>query len=263
MSESNGQVGSFVWFDLMTKDIAGAMDFYTKLVGWTTQRFGDGEPRYDMFMVSPEEAMGGLMTLPEEAAATGAPPHWIGFAHVADCAASAAKVGALGGQVMRAPWEIPNVGSCAIVADPQGAVFALFQPLSGSSSGSREAGMGEVSWSELATADQGAAWSFYEGVLGWEKAATMDMGPMGTYLMWRAAGGERSLGGIFDKPAEVPMSFWLHYIRVPDVDAAAEQVKALGGQIVNGPMEVAGGDRVVQCCDPQGAMFALHAVVQA
>ena len=57
--------------------------------------------------------------------------------------------------------------------------------------------------------------------------------------------------------AQIPNS-WLVYFRVPDVHAAAERVKANGGQVVNGPMEVPGGDWIVQAMDPQGAMFAMH-----
>jgi predicted enzyme related to lactoylglutathione lyase len=51
---------------------------------------------------------------------------------------------------------------------------------------------------------------------------------------------------------------WLLYVRVPDVHAASEQVKANGGKILNGPMEVPGGDWIVQAMDPQGAAFAMH-----
>ena len=59
-------------------------------------------------------------------------------------------------------------------------------------------------------------------------------------------------------PRSPPPPHWLLYAKVPDVEAAAETVKSLGGQVLNGPMDVPGGDRVVQCMDPQGAAFALH-----
>jgi len=82
---------------------------------------------------------------------------------------------------------------------------------------------------------------------------------MGKYHMF---GRSFPLGGMMTKTAEMEQSgaptAWGVYFRVKDVDAAAEQVKANGGMVVNGPMDVPGGDRVVQCVDPQGAMFALH-----
>jgi predicted enzyme related to lactoylglutathione lyase len=57
---------------------------------------------------------------------------------------------------------------------------------------------------------------------------------------------------------EMPVCAWCVYFRVADIDQAAKDVVALGGQVINGPMEVPGGDRIVQCVDPTGAYFALH-----
>jgi predicted enzyme related to lactoylglutathione lyase len=66
------------------------------------------------------------------------------------------------------------------------------------------------------------------------------------------------------KPADRPgRSNWLYYVHVPSLDEALAQVKKGGGQVVNGPMEVPDGDRIAQCMDPQGALFALHEVVAA
>jgi predicted enzyme related to lactoylglutathione lyase len=77
------------------------------------------------------------------------------------------------------------------------------------------------------------------------------------YFIFKRNG--RDLGGMFNTSPEMPMPpNWLHYIRVDTADAAAERVKANGGQVLNGPMDVPGGDRVAQCSDPQGAMFAVH-----
>lgn len=71
--------------------------------------------------------------------------------------------------------------------------------------------------------------------------------------------GEESFGGMFNKPDEMPgPPMWLYYIQVDDVRASVEKVVELGGQVLNGPMEVPGGDLIAQCVDPQGALFALH-----
>jgi predicted enzyme related to lactoylglutathione lyase len=83
----------------------------------------------------------------------------------------------------------------------------------------------------------------------------MDMGAMGTYQIFSADG--QMIGGMFTKPPAVPAPFWLYYFVVDAIDAAIERVKAGGGQILNGPMEVPGGDWIIQGRDPQGAMFAL------
>ncbi len=84
------------------------------------------------------------------------------------------------------------------------------------------------------------------------------MGPMGKYHMFNRPHG--MIGGMMNKPpemAQVP-PHWAIYFRVPDIDAAVERIKDNGGAILNGPMEVPGGDRVLNAVDPQGAPFALH-----
>jgi predicted enzyme related to lactoylglutathione lyase len=84
------------------------------------------------------------------------------------------------------------------------------------------------------------------------------MGVMGIYHFYKRNGGDFPLGGIFKKPAEMPVSAWLYYALVKDVRKSAADVAKLGGKVLNGPMEVPGGDLIAQCLDPQGAAFALH-----
>ena len=117
---------------------------------------------------------------------------------------------------------------------------------------------GEFSWHELATSDWRAAIDFYSAVFGWEKMAEHDMGPeMGKYVLFGSNGVQR--GGMFNKPAAMPGGpGWLGYIRVKDVNDAVKKAKAARGTLVNGPMEVPGGDWIAQFVDPYGAMFAVH-----
>jgi predicted enzyme related to lactoylglutathione lyase len=153
--------------------------------------------------------------------------------------------------------DIPNAGKFAVLMDPQGAAFAVYSSDQESPESAWPPNVGEFSWHELATTDREAAFDFYAALFGWEKTEAMDMGEAGIYQMY--GGGGTTLGGMFNKPAEMPgPPFWLFYIRVPDVEIAVEKVMVLGGQVVNGPMEVPGGDKVAQCLDPQGAAFALH-----
>ena len=79
----------------------------------------------------------------------------------------------------------------------------------------------------------------------------MDMGPVGQYQMFGRNGVE--LGGMYNKPAEMPgPPAWTHYMMVDDIQRAADAAKAGGGQIINGPMEVPGGDWIFQALDPAG-----------
>ena len=105
------------------------------------------------------------------------------------------------------------------------------------------------------TTDAEAAMKFYTELSGGSRPRPMDMGPMGKYHMF---GRTFQLGGMMNKPAEmaqVPPN-WGIYFRVADINAAAERVKANGGQILNGRWKCPGGDRIVNCMDPQGAAFS-------
>jgi predicted enzyme related to lactoylglutathione lyase len=97
-------------------------------------------------------------------------------------------------------------------------------------------------------------------LFGWNDMLHMDMGPMGTYLIFGHNG--MQLGGMFDKGrlGQPGPAYWVGYVRVPNVESAIEHAKAAGGSLLNGPMDVPGGDRVAQLADPQGALFALHTV---
>lgn len=207
--------------------------------------------------------MGGLMMLPFEARQAGAPPNWIFYGAVPDTDATVRRAtAALGAEVVAGVNEVPTVGRFAVLKDPQGAVFAILQPAGEVPGHDGEPGQGEFSWHELATTDPSAAWDFYRAIFGWEKTDAIDMGPQGLYQMYGRAG--RPLGGIYRKPAEMPgPSNWMCYVRVASADATAETVERLGGKVLNGPMEVPGGDRIAQCLDPQGAAFAVHSVAAA
>jgi predicted enzyme related to lactoylglutathione lyase len=249
--------GKFVWYDLMTSDPKAAQNFYCQLIGWGTQEWEGGDQPYTMW-TNKETPLGGVMEMPEEVRAAGAPPHWMAYVSVNDVEETVSKVTEAGGSVLHEATDVPGAGSFAVLSDPQGAAFAIYKSASEENqSPSKESQIGEFSWNELATSDYKNAFSFYSELFGWEPQEAMDMGPGGIYQIYGHAGAP--LGGMFNKPAEMtgpPM--WLYYVTVDDVDAAVANVKELGGQVLNGPMEVPDGDRIAQCVDPQGALFALH-----
>ncbi|MCI0433171.1 MAG: VOC family protein [Gemmatimonadetes bacterium] len=246
--------GRFCWYDLMTTDPGAATKFYSKVVGWGTMKW-EGPADYTMWM-NGEAPFGGVNELPEEARKAGAPPHWLAYVATPDVDATVKQAEKLGARVQVPPTDIPTVGRFAVLADPQGAVFAAFTAEADTPGHDGPPNPGEFSWHELATTDPDGAFRFYSDLFSWNKTGDFDMGPMGVYQMYGR--GELPLGGMFSKPDEMPVSAWLFYAMVDDVDEGAKRVTANGGQIANGPMEVPGGDRIVQCIDPQGAMFALH-----
>ncbi len=251
------QMRNFVWYELMTSDQPAAEAFYRAVVGWQMADAGQPGMRYTILSAA-QRGIGGLMTLPAEACAAGVKPGWTGYIGVADTDAAARRIAASGGSIHRAPDDIPNVGRFAVVADPGGAVFALFTPLP------QEQGPppveantpGCIGWHELYAGNgQEAAFAFYAGHFGWTTLDTHDMGAMGEYRIFGAGGAP--FGGMMDKPANVPAPAWSFYVNVDGIDAAAERIKANGGQVLMGPHEVPGGSWIVQALDPQGANFAL------
>jgi predicted enzyme related to lactoylglutathione lyase len=259
---------SFVWYELMTSDPSAAKSFYGDVVGWTADdREYAGMPGFTYTVLSANGAqVAGLMEMPEEPKKAGAGPFWTGYIGVDDVDAKAEDLEKAGGSVHRAPDDIPGIGRFAVVADPHGAVFCLFSPApgeSGDSGGGSGAGVppmtvGHIGWRELMAGDLDTEFAFYSGLFGWKKGDAMDMGPMGTYQLFDVDG--LSIGGMMTKPAGMPAPpHWGYYFTVPEINAAADRVRAGGGAVVNGPMEVPGSAWVIQCTDPQGAYFALVA----
>jgi predicted enzyme related to lactoylglutathione lyase len=247
--------GRFDWFDLMTTDVSAAKAFYSKIVGWKSKKWEKDD--YEMFMVG-EQPIGGVIKLSDEMKKAGAPPSWMAHIETDDVDATAKKAEKLGGKVQHPPTDIPTVGRFAVLTDPQGAVFAIFKPLNPMNDTPRKAGF--FSWHELNTTDYQSAWKFYAELFGWKNTSSMDMGPeLGAYWMF-GLDSQNTLGGMSNVAKQHKMPpHWLYYVTVEDLDAAVANVPKNGGKVLNGPMDVPGGDRIAQCMDPQGAMFALHA----
>jgi uncharacterized protein len=248
--------GRFLWYELLTTDPGAAQRFYTQLVGWDTTSWRAGDEPYTLW-TSGERRIGGLMKLPPQATAIGTPPHWLGYVSTPDADATVAAAVKLGARTLMPAMDVPDVGRVAVIGDPQGAVIGLYTPQEASADEDAPPVIGEIAWHELVTTDHFAAFPFYSALFGWNKSEVMDMGEMGLYQMYGRNG--RTLGGMFNKPKQMDgPAAWLYYIHVGDVRRAAKTVEALGGQVLNGPMEVPGGDLIAQCLDPQGAAFALH-----
>ena len=249
-------LGRPLWYELMTTDMKAAEKFYNAVVGWTTKPF-DGSPMpYTLLHRSAEIPVGGVMNRPE---GMNAPPFWAMYVGVPKLEEGVAKVKSLGGSELSPLIDIPNVGRMQMVKDPQGAAFYLFQPASEQQLPEGTPEIGDASWHELMTTDAASAMKFYSDLFGWQSTETMDMGPMGKYYMFGRNQG--SIGGMMTITPDMPKMppNWGIYFRVPGINEAVEKIKANGGQITNGPMEVPGGDMIVNGMDPQGAHFALHA----
>lgn len=249
-------LGRPVWYELMTTDTAAAETFYKNVVGWTAGPFEGSPNPYTVFKRKGDLGVAGLMKQPD---GMNMPPFWAMYLAVPNFDEALAHIKRLGGSELSPVIDVPTVGRLQMVKDPQGAAFYIIQPAPQGERPEEAPEIGEGSWHELMTTDAPAAMTFYTEVFGWQPGETMDMGPeMGKYYMFNRSHG--MIGGMMNKPKElahVPPN-WGIYFRVPDINAAVQRIEAGGGKILNGPMEVPGGDLVVNAMDPQGAAFSLH-----
>jgi uncharacterized protein len=243
--------GRFLWYELMTSDMAAAKAFYTEVVGWDAHDASMPGTPYTLFTVG-KTLVSGLLLLPEDARRAGAKPGWIGHVGVNDVDAAVARTLELGGAILAPPRDVPTLSRYAIIGDPQRARLALLKWMrSGEVHMPDLAARGRVGWHELVAADWEKAWPFYGELFGWQKMPADDGAP--GYQPF-SAGGE-TIGGMFSEVSSEP--FWLYFFNVGDLDAATTRVKKGGGQILVGPIAVPGGGWIVKCSDPQGAVFAL------
>ena len=240
--------GTFSWAELVTSDAGAAKAFYTEAFGWSydDNPVPDG-PVYSMALRDGKQ-VAALFASDEQ------PPHWNCYVTVASADETAAKAKEAGATVMAEPFDVMDVGRMAVIADPTGAVLAVWEPR-------RHIGArivnepGALCWNELATNDVAAAKKFYEGLFGW---STEDMGD-GAYTMVRV--GDRTNGGIRpmgEMESGMPPN-WLAYFAVPDSDESAAKAGELGGNAIVPPMDVPVGEssRIAVIADPQRAVFGI------
>lgn len=246
-----------IWYELMTRDPDASKAFYDTVMGWTVEAQPSGDMDYRMIDTG-NGLVGGVLKLSEKDCEGGAFPTWLFYIGVDDVDATAAKIAELGGAIHLQPFDIPDVGRVAMAGDPQGNPFYIMRGSSDEESTAFEpVGMGKCNWNELATRDHAAGNAFYSDVFGWTWPDKMEMpGDMGDYTF--AAAGDVTIGATM-KVQQDGKAGWQFYFRAPDINAAADKVKAGGGQVLQDPMEVPGGDMIIIATDPEGVRFGVVA----
>ena len=249
--------GTPIWFELLTNDASASTAFYEKVVGWKVKPPAPGDAMGYRMIDTGQGFVGGMMELTDAMRSGGASPTWLFYVGVNDVDATVKAVEAAGGKILAPPFDIADVGRMAMIADPQGIPLYVMRGSSDEASAAFERfGMGKCNWNELATPDQGAANAFYAKVFGWKYPEKMSMGAEGDYVFVDV--GATRIGATMPLTSGAPKG-WMFYFRTPDIDAAAEKVKAAGGKVRAGPMEVPGGDRVIVASDVHGVPFGVAA----
>jgi predicted enzyme related to lactoylglutathione lyase len=241
--------GKFGWIDVAVPDQEVGKKFYTDLFGWEAkdEPLPDGAS-YTMFHKG-GKLIAGLGTTQQ-----GMPPAWTSYVMVDSADEAISKVGGLGGRVLMPAMDVMDAGRMAILADPTGAVFGIWQ--SGAHKGADLLDQhGALTWMELATRGVDKALPFYTGLFGWEWKEQ----DMGGNMYHTAHLGESQTSGAMEMgpqwPAEVP-PHWDVYIQVDKLDSAVKKLKKLGGKVLTEQVvDVPGVGRLHMVADPGGATF--------
>jgi predicted enzyme related to lactoylglutathione lyase len=242
--------GTPSWVDLGSPDVDASISFYGSLFGWSVSEPGPPEAGGYRFFEQDGKMVGGLGPLMME----GQPPAWLNYVTVADADATVATARDAGGTIHVEPMDVMDVGRMAVVADPTGAAFGLWQPR-------RHTGAEIVnepvslSWNELNTRDVEAAKPFYNAIFGWD-ADTAKMGDI-EYTTWQLNG--NPVGGMIAMSDQIPdqvPAHWLAYFAVTDCDATLAKARASGANVMFGPTDTPAG-RFAVLADPHGAVFGV------
>lgn len=252
------EAGTFCWVNMSTTDVDAAKRFYAALLGWAfDDRPTDGGTfsmarRYDANVAA-------LYPRDERERAHGPPSHWNNYISVDDADRCAARARELGGTILDDPFDVTDAGRTAVIADPTGAVFWVWQPRNHIGAG-RVNDPGCFVWNELSTNDPGRAAEFYSGLFGWRfEQNEADGAPPYREIRHAPAAGGRN-GGLRalserETGAGVPPN-WMPYFAVDSAASATERATAAGGSILHGPA-AAGAGIIAILKEPTGAVFGV------
>lgn len=243
--------GSFCWPELATSNQEAAKTFYADLFGW--QAHDQPIPPqgvYTMMRLGGKDVAACYTLGPHE---QGVPPHWNSYVAVANADDAAKKSAELGGNVLAPPFDVFDSGRMAVLQDPAGAAFCVWQA-------KKHQGVGKINepgalcWTELSTRETTKAGAFYQQLFGWRLRTDQSATPYTEFL-----NGDKAIGGMIQiQPDWGPMPpNWMPYFQVTDCDAIAKRATERGGSLMRPPMDIPNVGRFSIMKDPQGAVFAV------
>nr|ADC36059.1 glyoxalase/bleomycin resistance protein/dioxygenase [uncultured bacterium 213] len=248
--------GTFCWPELVTTDQKGAVAFYREVFDWDVDDRPIGEgATYSMFKTK-GESVGAAYGMDEQMRGRGVPPHWGSYVSVVSADEAAKRAKELGATVLMEPFDVMDAGRMAVLRDPTGAVFSVWQPAKHFGAGLLGE-PGSLCWTELATSDTNAAEKFYTSLFGWTAKTTPAVAPGVDYIEISNQGAPQAgMMPLMPQMGDAP-SHWMPYFAVSDCDATVSKVQGLGGRVYMPPTEIPKVGRFAMVADPQGAGFAV------
>ena len=240
--------GTFSWTDLGTTEADAAKSFYASLFGWEYDDMPAGEGMtYSMARLG-DHTVAALYGMQQQ----GVPPYWLAYVTVDSADEAVERAKELGANVIQGPLDVFDAGRMAVLGDPAGAVFAVWEPRQNIGA-TLVNDAGSMCLNQLNTTDADGAKEFYSGLFGWRIEEIESPGAP----YFSIHNGDALGGGMMPMPeGQGAPPHWLVYFTSPDLDAHAAQIRELGGTIVLEPMPIPSG-RILVAQDPQGAFFAL------
>lgn len=235
--------GTPCWVDYSAADLPAARAFYADLFGW---EYSGGEPETGGYLVATRDAraVAGLMPRMSDE-----PPAWTTYFATDDAAATVGRAIEAGATVLAEPMAVTELGTAAVLRDPQGCTFGLWQ--AGTFVGEQVfAEPGAVVWNEAAVDDPAAARDFYSAVFGFAWTEIPDSGGYCTFAV-----DDRPLGGL-GAPAPALPTGWTTCFAVASADESVRRLEAGGGKVLL-PAEDSPYGRFAVGTDAWGAPFSV------
>ncbi len=254
------QPGTFSWMDLATTDPEAAKTFYSRLFGWEAEDMPvPGGGTYSMMRLDGDN-VAAIAAMQEQQREAGIPPFWFSYITVASADETAAAVKEAGGSIHAEPFDVMDAGRMAVVVDPTGAHFGIWEPGENIGAG-RVNDPGCLTANELSTNDVAKAIEFYEQIFGWKVEPVDTQGAPPYWMIGHDGAAEGRNGGMRELSPEQAEAgappHWLPYFTVESADGTIEATKSDGGDLAFGPMDLPTGARIAVLHDPQGAVFAI------
>lgn len=258
------RVGAPIWIDLTVTDIAKARAFYGELLNWSFDDRGSDWGGYHIITIGGKDVGGAVQRTPEMN--DGSPDAFAVYLRTDDAEATAARAEAAGGSVVVPPMRVGDQGTMLGLVGPDGAFVGAWQPEARTGYQTDPGELGGPSWFELMSTDFGASRAFYAATFGHDYVDMAEDGSpaespddMGPPDMGYATNGAvpDAASGLCNAAAWLPegsRSYWRIYVQVADTDASVDRVRALGGSLLDGPIDSPFG-RVATVADDQGVSF--------
>lgn len=239
--------------DLQTTDPGAAKEFYAELFGWEVTELPMGDGQFYVQFKKGGKTVAGASEQQQQQRDSGTPPMWNTYFTVLDVDNRTKEAERAGGTILVEPFDVFDAGRMSVIADPNGAVFSLWQAKEdiGAQVMNEHA---TLTWAECMGTDVEKGRAFYTDLFAWDPDV-MQSPTAGPYIVFRKDG--QAAAGLMGVPDPAMRSSWLNYFFVDNCDDAVAKVRELGGGIMRPTTPIPGVGRFAVVGDPQGAVFGL------